>query len=415
MKQSKEPNFFSSSKSSNILRKKNTKPEAFEFSEAIRDLGKVAIKRLEAGAFDELDPLVSDWSCQLRTLWLISILEKLRTKNEISDKEYDILGMYYLLTLSKVEKKDAYGMSMDQFTNLKYKPPGWDLVSNKKNIAALGTAKKELTAFLTEDLCKSVESSNIPYKDAILRRLKDQTFTTYSEIPIRFVEFFTGYLATIELALEKKIPVVIALTQFTLDNKDQYKVNGSKTLFYKPSNNQFIQTEPSEEDKKTPCIAINMYSGLNLSSNETLTFPKTGCLLNSCFSQFVENFKSLELKDLILTIAATHPQFTSQTFLKKEGQRTPITALDHCDEISKLLQTYKKEGIKNHIGINSYFFNSNHFYQNIPINTKHVYVSTFSTVDSKQNTWYHSVEKQSHCFHAEEPLNETTSSSPKMM
>lgn len=416
MKQLPESAFFKL-KNSSVKKNtaKNQKPQEFDFVEAIRSLGKDSIDQIKKGSFDQFDPLVSDWSCQLRTIWFISLLRKFFASKAFTEKDYEILGIYSLLTMSKVDEYDAFGISLDQFTDLKFKTPGWEAISNRKNVAALGTAKKELSAHIVNDLRSRVEASNIPYKQSILERFKDETFTTYSEIPIRFIEFFPGYLTVLELAIEDDIPITVALSQFVTDKDKQYCFNGARTLFFKPKDGKFVLSEPSEKDKTLPCIAISMYSGLNLSvkSDSLGNQKKTDVLLQTNFDNFVNNFKTFDLKDVILTIAATHPQFTSQVFLKKEDRRLPISKVVHQDELSELRDAYQYEGIENQIGIESYYFNSKHFSKNIPINIKHVFVSTFKLVAKELEERFESVKNQKHAFNLNEP-HEATSTGPKM-
>lgn len=361
----------------------------FDFNQKMIDLGTSALPLLRDRNYEAFDPLIGDWSCQLRTLWLIHLIKSHPHCEGLTDGDLKGLGLYRLLTLSALDEQDPLRMSLSQSTNLKFVPPGWESVSKGKLNECYGTAKKQLSALAVETVGEALAKSGSPYREELMQRFSDQTYTTYSGIPIRFVEFFAGYLAIVQLALESQTPIVVALKQFSHED-GRYGVNGIDTLFYRPSGGKFVVGDAAD-DMDEPAIVIDMYTAL---SSQSLSAPQNGLSFagERNFDKASQGFQGLDIVDIILDIAATHPQFPQQGYVAGDKERLSLQTISRDDAVATLRQTCAERGQNEKVGTELYFSKDGGFFtESIPINTEHVYVSTFRRVADRAQTFFSEV------------------------
>ncbi|GEM_PF-3747896 len=347
-----------------------------KFNEIMEQLGRAALTSLKKHDY-ELDPLVGDWSCQLRTLWLIKLIQE-SDLDHLSREQLQILGIYKFLTDSIAPVRDEFSMITSQATNIKYCPVELGKISNKELRIHYGTAKKRLASFITDYLSSLIANSHIEDKEAILEVFNQPTYTEFSAIPIRIVEFFTGYLAIMRLAIEHQISLVIALYQFSLDNEGKYSLTGANTLLYQPTEAGYECIE-DKTDLFSPSIVMEMYTALTPANNNN-KLTNSHFLNYPDFEQFCSEFKKQDIMKIILAIAATHAQFPPQAWLIQEGKKCYLaeTMCESHEKLKNLFQDYFFWGIRNKVGTAKYYSSNYGFFKDpIAINIHHVYVSNF--------------------------------------
>ena len=321
-----------------------------------------------------LDPLMGDSSCQLRTIWLINFLTSSLTPESANDC-FKMLGMYKLLTPKYTP--DEFGMAIKQEIDAEGLP---DVLgdSKKKKEESLKTMRKDLASKIMTFLRQYIIASHSVYKEPLLARFDDNIEITFSGAPLRYIEFFSGYLTITELAKEKQIPIIVVLKHF-LKTNDGYKLNGIKPFYFKVHDGKYTYDE-TPQNTKTPSIIIQAYSAFIIGLQTPNATPNEfSFFYTDNFQELCVHFSWRSPIELILTVAATHQQYPNGAY-RREGKNKPSvsTLPPRSDDITELFTSYQNQGTLTGIGKEKYKSStSERFKEHIPFNIEHVYVSNY--------------------------------------
>jgi hypothetical protein len=220
------------------------------------------------------DPMVSDWSCHLRAVWLCCFLKNNKF-SDLCDDDFIFFGLVRLLCESATMITHEVVKSPIK-TKTKYWPESIIPLKNKiEKEIFYGIAKKIVASRTLNDLerwfCEipheyvvlgtiSKEKKNV-YEE-LLNIFSFPYFFSFSEIQIPMVPFFHGIIITFSLAAYFNIPL-LNFTKDIVENDDKPLgfsfINSRIDSFnYDNTDHKFIYTE-NQTDNNEPAIIIDTY------------------------------------------------------------------------------------------------------------------------------------------------------------
>lgn len=347
------------------------------------DKAKSNLKALrEEGAYDLLDPLVGDWSCQLRAANFARFFMTHPTLDNLSELDMLYIGASIFLTESQKRTRDALGISVLQKTDETQFPKKIAAESRQNKDTLFGLTKCFVARKTLSDLRSWVQSSQILFQETVLKQLNDNVSFLFSCQEIPFLNFFAGYYLFTEMVKSNQIPITVILTQFMSDDKNdklKLKINGKQSILYlyNPQDKKFTPQVESDDLSKKLTIVIDMYSvqaGTPVSPAPGITFYKA-----TDFNEFINLFKKeMDIEELILGIAATHPQFPNNC---QQAKKT-IGSMAYKDRLTPMYARCRQAAEKNSVGVKKYTA-AEKPQTTVTINTQHVYLSTLNREKGK--------------------------------
>ena len=329
---------------------KPAKAPPFDLDVSLNEIGAESVALLKEGKLTQFDPLVSDWSCQLRVLWLVDAKSRV---DRLTPEDIRTLGLYRLLTITTDVQKDALGMSRSQTTGEKSLPEGWENLSKTKLMEALRTAKKDLSYKMVDYLKAEMERCGLPIGEG----LQANIVTSWSGAPVRFAKFFTGYEAMMAVAGRNNVPVTVHVREFHRDG-NKVQLAGSRLMTFHAPNGEYVSFERPASSADEPCLAFEMYTA-RIDGESTLD--------KAC-----ETIKTLGLKTVVLAIAAAHVQYPSDAKVR-ETKEKPSPFVDAAADQHAEIAT------KHDLGKSKYF-DKKVFTKSILLDIEHTFAAMYSEV-----------------------------------
>lgn len=297
---------------------KNTVDRIFERYpiEVRRDIVRAGVEFAAPVMLDKqyglFDTVVSDWSCQTRTIWLACLLKK-KTFDDLVEEDFIIFGLVKLLIDSAMSVEHCAIGKFSIKTRTAFWPDYIMKLKNKRYREQFyGEAKQMIAMRVVGDLHSWF--CDIPFnyiatgsfkgdKKGLFEEhkyLSSHPFhAVFTKILTPTIPFFFGYVVVFSLAAYYKVPVCsIVRTVEDIDNK-QACTNIRYDYFCYDDNSQTFKLDKSipEKNKDDACIAVYSYRYLDRKVDYKKPIDD---FLNSLFNT---DFSFL---DFIYLIAATH-------------------------------------------------------------------------------------------------------------
>ncbi|WP_264329745.1 MULTISPECIES: OTU domain-containing protein [unclassified Wolbachia] len=219
--------------------------------------------------FELLDPLVSDSLCQIRPLFILSMLPKFCKEGKLSrdevknltKKEKDLFLPVILLSLLKYRKKDKLGIavleeSIDNF--------GGVSLGKDKEEELIAKMKSEINLHSIEYI-KNIANERV---QKILGTCKGVLLYSKHNITLKVLPCYISVYAVISCMEQKGLPIIISLVrinrvndQLSIDSKDvlfyKFQAENKKTFYYKK------EEDVDENEKVQPTLAFFCFSLIN--------------------------------------------------------------------------------------------------------------------------------------------------------
>ncbi|KAH7097313.1 hypothetical protein BKA62DRAFT_716650 [Auriculariales sp. MPI-PUGE-AT-0066] len=342
------------------------KAMAFDLDIQLERLGRTSIALIKAGRLTDFDPLVSDWSCQMRVLWLIDAKKRIE---QLTDHDCWMLGLYRLLTVTTNDDIDGLGMSRTQTTDGERRwPEEWEILTRKKTLEALGTAKKQLSHEMVDYLKSAISAHGLEVGPG----LAENVVTRWSGAPLRCAKFFTGYEGLLAVAALRDLPVAVIISEFHRED-DRIELGNARVLFFEVKDGGYQLMERPKMAADEACLVFEMY---------TACTDRASSLDSACAT-----LTTLGLRTVVLAIAAAHAQYPDDVKVRETKARPkPFEDLEEVKHahIAK----------EHDLGQSKYFRNGQHFMAPIGLNIKHTFAAMHSEIVQRQatlavlhNTW----------------------------
>lgn len=244
------------------------------------------------------DPMVSDWSCQIRSIWLFWFL-KTHTFSSLSCDDILFFALVRLLCDSSICITHDITGKIPVKTKSSFWPDSMHPLPRIGKEILYGQAKQIVACRTLKDLQRVF--SNIPENDLILGTLFDVKkhlifdelqkafarpyLTSYSEVKIPMLPFFFGVLIVISIAAYLDIPLC-SIVRFINSSDATRQAVHHRVDFFRYRNFQV-------SDVCEAVLAISAYS----------TYQMDGCI-QDCLQQITH--LSANYIDFFYCVAATH-------------------------------------------------------------------------------------------------------------
>ena len=316
-------------------------------NERLIDMGKVAVSSLKARDFHLFDPLVSDCSCHLRSVWLLLTMKSHPKFDNFSDDELIILGMFVFLSKAKhttylLDSKFVW----DERTDTHYLPEGWDkFIINTLNHRLLVYVyiKVELAIRLLAFYQNYILLNHVKYKQDLLQFFSDDVCTKYDHGYLPVIATIPSFIAIFEICLVENLPIFMLLFQ-TVISPEQKFISGAEILPILPVRNKFhfydIKDICVRKDEPILILEIGHFVAKNDRSREDL------------FALVVKHVLEQDPYKFILSCAALHPNYSTgdNSYIKQDAEFIPMDKNNEphykFNEVSELTKTLKSEACR---------------------------------------------------------------------
>ncbi len=258
-------------------------------------------EKLKNGSLYMLDPLIGDTACQTRAIE-VALIYKQFCKNKFINLqaiiEKDIIASMFLLTLSKTDNSPS---ARTNYKNL-----------NKYN------SEIKISANHAQSLIKSCQQKIAQHSVKFLqdqaelinanKELKDLLANPKTDNLNRpQVAFYASLKLINQIIIKNKIPVILKIERCCSCNQKHeiqlaYRSN-KQNLILCTNTEQFINSKPNKA-----AIIIQAYSKDNNSTN------------NCNLDEYIQRLKNINIETILLSSAASHPQFSKSCFKENETQ-----------------------------------------------------------------------------------------------
>lgn len=375
------------------------------FDEYSLDLGRQCLSYIEMGSFSKFDPIVSEWGCQLRALYLTKLIGDALKCGSFSDKLLKLLGYARFLTESAAQEvnyfnaqkcsgltihaKTAESKFTSSFSTFLDQTVPNAIISNAVISKLYANVKSQLASDQLQILVDLL-GTHQPYLHAdarilkeLLLRLQKPYYVNCTRTHIPCLPSFDTMVLFNELVTAMKLDVVVRL--WRVKRKPGMTRNESverALLCYRADDEGKLVYggAPVDSSSRTPVVLVEMYStvmeGFDCSGDPQYSFH-TLTNFDAFLAALVEQ---VDLKDHLLQFLAVHPQFTQERPIKEHAKQSEWT-------LNNLYEHYRTKGNSNRVGTEIYSpVNGVPYETTIPLNALHFRVSSLAellTADAK--------------------------------
>jgi hypothetical protein len=245
-----------------------------EFYKSLLDYGyEFADTVINKKQYHLFDPMISDWSCHIRAIWLCCFLFFKKIEN-LDEEDFFFFGLVRLLDESAVLGTHEIIKRLPIKTSNTYWP---NSVSQLKNyelkIAFKGKSKRIVSTRILRDLKRlfreipdesivlgSLSERNKRVKEELLHCFSSPCFAIFNGIAIPMLPFIHGYVMVFSLAAYFDVHLYNLHKDVKKGELGNFFVANSRIdhFCYKDTYSNFVRTD-EEQAQKTPSIVFETY------------------------------------------------------------------------------------------------------------------------------------------------------------
>jgi hypothetical protein len=309
------------------------------------------------------DPMISDWSCHLRAVWLCCLL-KSATLDALTDEDFIFFGFSRLLSESAVfVQHDIVHAPLK--TRTSYWPPSIARLNKTRQVEIFGRAKEFVAFRVLHDLYRWFEevpaeyiapsidlkkSERIAIKRELLALFSKPQFISFSGVLTPMLPFFHGSLVVFSLAASRGIHCH-NITRDLVANSSApagFSLVNSRIDSFCCENSACNWSLAKSQKEDEPSVIVETYrfhAQTDNCKNDVESFLKE------------KTTSDLTYVDFIYLLMATHELFPNRA----DSMNTDApTSADFGRESNKVMESYKTYG--NAFGIRASRFISDLYY-----------------------------------------------------
>jgi len=350
------------------------------------------IRYLHEGRYSKFDPIVSDWGCQFRAVYLSYVFNQMEMeKLECTGLEginllkhfSDCLFLTETSKLANLNKEHDKGTDIFEdftlfVTDEEVFPPDFIRffkensldISRNGRVKFYALIKKNVATTGIDIVLRLVNQSEHPNKDKFWERLLhpgEISFGRNTHVP--YISAYDCGLLSLELLSALKLDFIVSIRRI-VNNYGKIYQEGPAILFYEYKNGiHFFKKYPPKYKMYKSFPKIILYS-VKVNGYES-TYSKFSFYKEDSFQQFKNGFiKEVDLKSILLEIFAIHPQFI---------QDKASLTYKNIDYFNQSFEENRKRGLKSHIVCGTHpcsMTSTDSFKESVPLKVLHIRVSS---------------------------------------
>lgn len=274
-----------------------------------------AIRKIEEGRFDELDPTLGDNACHIRAICISQIASAFQSGQSLSSEELEyLIGVEFttmasanLFSKNGILINDQSSVAFPNYLKRKYSCRQREIISYRyrERVAELGL--NLLTTYLG-----SVPENPLQ-KTLLMSLTEDQRTLDRCSERIKCIPQFTAWSIINEIVQSNGLKFIVVFKTYGLvDNGNGVSLLNAKPVVFVKENGDsknYIPAEVVDENDPTPCVCFEISSIVELNSAK----PSVD------LAELVLDLKSWNIIDILSACFALHCQYGK---IKEENSRS---------------------------------------------------------------------------------------------